>query len=263
MSARAQNLGIVAFLVVTLALVAWALRSPSSTDTTAAGSSASSAPSTGDGSGSAPSSGSPSSGSASSRSPSPSSSGGTAVFIGDSFAAGKGASTPAKRWSTLVSGAKGWTEVNLAHARTGYAKQGAPRSCGTKRCPAYVDLVAQVAAAKPDVVVISGGANDLTVPAATRDGVARSTVVALRAKLPQAKILVVNPWWDLRPADPQLAAYRTVLKSATTAARATWLDTRQPLAGHRELMTADGFQANDAGHAALAAAVEKALARAE
>ena len=56
-----------------------------------------------------------------------------------------------------------------------------------------------------------------------------------------------------------LNRYTETIKTAAAAINATFADTGQPLVGHVDLVTSDGLNANDAGHAALAAAVTGAL----
>lgn len=253
MSSRIQNAGLVALLVALLVVVASALRTPepvvaaprtsSSTASSAATSSESPVVSP--------------SASASSTSP-VIPSGASVAFLGDSFAAGTGASTAAKRWS-LVAGAQGWSETNAAHAQTGYTKAGAVADCTPTTCPAHPNVVAEVVAAKPALVVITGGANELSQDKAAVSSAVTKTINDIRAGAPEAKIIVVNPWWDLRPVSPNLADYSSAIQAATTGTGAQWLDTGQPLVGQGQLLQSDGVQANDAGHAALTAAVTSGL----
>ena len=81
-----------------------------------------------------------------------------AVFYGASTAEGAGASSPAKRFSTLVCEALGWEEINLGiggTTMTGRDDKGmiVDEESGIGRVP-------DVLHAAPDVVVILYGAND-------------------------------------------------------------------------------------------------------
>lgn len=252
MSPRMQHVGLAVLLVATLAVVALALRTPPVPDTsTRAGSSVSTTP---------PASPKPSaSPSASSTTIGP---GSTVVFLGDSFAAGTGASKPANRWTTLLSSQQQWKETNLAHAQTGYVQVGSAGSCTPETCPAFPDLVADVVAAKPALVVITGGANDLgRGNSKVADAVTR-TITGIMKGVPGVKVAVVNPWWDLREEDPKLAVLSDAIKAAATGAGAVWVDTAQPLVGHPDLMDEDGYQANDKGQLALGGAVLAGLQKA-
>ena len=255
MSSRTQNAGLVALLIVTLVVVAYALRTPDpviadpGTPTASRSATATSPAAT------------------SAATPSPMAtagnpfigSGESVAFLGDSFAAGTGASTAAKRWTSVVAGEQGWSETNVAHAQTGYTRAGRVGDCTPSTCPAYTGVTAEVVAAKPALVVITGGANDVNADRAALTAAVTKTITDLRAGLPEARIVVTNPWWDMRPVSPKLADYSAAIQSAATAAGAQWVDTGQPLVGQGALMQSDGVQANDAGHAALADAVTKAL----
>ena len=129
-----------------------------------------------------------------------------AAFIGDSVAAGAGASTPSKRWTTLLSTANGWTEINVAHAQTGYLRAGSKAPCTADSCPASRPPP-QPRSAGVDLVIITGGANDLGEDPATAVASVAATLTTLRTGLPNAQIVVVNPWWDMRQNNPALATY--------------------------------------------------------
>lgn len=251
MSVRLQQAGLVALLVATLALVALALRTPTppsqmSTRAPATSPSVSAQPE---------SSSSPSV-------PAVIGAGAKVVFLGDSFAAGSGASAPGARWTSILSAENGWNETNLASAQTGYVRAGQTGTCTPASCPPFTGVTAKAVAAAPDLVVISGGANDLGVPTADVAAAVTRTIGEIRAGAPGARVVVINPWWDLRPQDGRLADYATVISRAATEAGATWIDTGQPLAGKRALMVDDGMQPNDQGHRQLAAEVTAALAQA-
>lgn len=260
MAARRTNALVVGALVLLLVVAGfWLRRSDDASSTAASPSpSASSSPST---------SGSPSPSGSTSPSPSPSVTPSAApaaissvAFIGDSYAAGTGASEPAKRWTSLVSSANGWTETNLGHPRTGYLRSGTQPPCTAPgSCPPFTDVVEQAVAAQPQLVIVTGGANDLAEDPAAAAAAVTKTLTDLRTGLPNATIVVVHPWWDMRDANPALATYTETIKTAAAAINATFADTGQPLVGHVDLVTSDGLNANDAGHAALAAAVTGAL----
>jgi lysophospholipase L1-like esterase len=182
-----------------------------------------------------------------------------AAFIGDSVAAGAGASTPSKRWATLLSTANGWTEINVAHAQTGYLRAGSKAPCTADSCPNFATAATAAVQAGVDLVIITGGANDLGEDPATAAASVAATLTTLRTGLPNAQIVVVNPWWDMRQNNPALATYTEAIKAAAAAAGVTYADTGQPLTGHVDRVTPDGLQANDTGHAFIAGAVGGAL----
>lgn len=243
MNDRLQNGALAGLLVLTLVLVGFSLRSrgtvPASSDVAATPAASSSA--------------SPSA----TRSSAPA---GPVVFLGDSVAEGRSATTPSKRWTAIVAGGLGLKEVNLGHARTGYLRIGPEGSCGDAACPNFKDSVRAAAAAAPSTVIVTGGGNDTGLDAEPVASAVTATLTGLRKALPDAKIYVVNPWWDLREQPDSLDDLTSTVADAAKATGVTYLDTGQPLVGKPELMVASGTNPNDAGHAALAKAVTEALA---
>lgn len=247
MNDRLKNGLLAGLLVLTLVLVGFSLRTP------AAGSAATAAPAgAGEVTGTVTPSPSPS--------PSPTGASGSVVFLGDSVTEGTSATAPGKRWTALVAAELGLAEVNLGHTRTGYLRRGPASSCGSSACPSFVESVDEVVAAKPSTVVVTGGGNDTPLPADEVAPAVTSTLSALRKALPRARIYVVNPWWDLREVPETLAPLTATVTTAARAADVLFLDTKQPLVGHPELMVDGGTNPNDAGHAALATAVSAAIA---
>lgn len=241
MNDRVQNGAIVGLLVLTLVLVGFSLRSrgpeaavqqPRATGTTPSASPSTSVSRTPDG---------------------------PIVFVGDSVAEGKSASRPDRRWTALVAAELGRKEVNLGHTRTGYVRTGPEGSCGDTACPNFEASVKAVVAAKPSVVVVTGGGNDTGLDPDQVSEAALSTLKSLKKALPGASIYVVNPWWDLRPQPDSLSAVTDAVSKAAKASGATYLDTGQPLVGQPDLMVASGTNPNDTGHKALANAVLKAI----
>ena len=106
---------------------------------------------------------------------------------------------------------------------------------------------------------MTGGGNDSGLPAKDFSQAVSDTLTSLKKALPDAKIYVVNPWWDLRPVPESLSAQTSAVEEAATKAKVTFLDTDQPLVDKPELMVANGTNPNDAGHAVLAKAVTTAM----
>ena len=173
-----------------------------------------------------------------------------AVFFGDSFAEGKGASAPDKRFTTVLSTSFGWTEDNRAHAGTGYLRSSQTNDCAGAPCQGFAAQVAGLAADPPAVVLISGGANDINLPAGEVETAVQETLRTLKTAAPSAKVYVINPWWDGRPMPEGLAPRTAAISAAAAAAGATFIDIGQPLRDNPALLT-DG-EANDRGHARLA-----------
>lgn len=237
-----RDTGLVALLVLTVVLIAFAMRTPATPTASATQSRVSLSPSA---------TPSPTESVSESPSPTPSPVGPqVAAFLGDSFAEGKGATTPAKRFTTLLSATKGWTEENLAHAGTGYLRATVANLCAGAPCPNFGGQAAALASLNPAVVVVSGGANDAALPAEQVAAAMTTTLAEISRVAPAAKVFVVNPWWDDRPLPAELTPLSAAISAAATAAGATYVDIGQPLHDTPTLLT--GGEANDQGHARLA-----------
>lgn len=167
-----------------------------------------------------------------------------ALFIGDSYSVGLGASTPTDRWTTLVAGQLGWTEENKALSSTGYT--------ATRGGPAYPQVLTEPVSQVPDIVVISGGRNDIGVDLTRFRAAVESTLVTAHSRWPQAKVVVTDPLWDSGPLPQALLTLSAIVSEVVGEQNATWLDLHQPLLGNPGLVAGDGVHPNDLGHAAIA-----------
>ena len=192
-------------------------------------------------------------------SPTPSATAGAArpvaVFLGDSYASGTGASRPSKRWVDLVSLDKGWVEKNVSQDSSNYSSEAGGTS--------YRARMAAVAATGAQIVVVSGGRNDVNVDPAQLRADARATFVGIQTALPKARIFVVSPTWGNDPAPQGLTNVISIVMAEAKRTGVTYLDIGQPMFGDSSMMAVDGWHPNDAGHAAIAKAVEKALTQAQ
>jgi lysophospholipase L1-like esterase len=173
------------------------------------------------------------------------------AFLGDSYAAGTGASAPSNGWTERVSQHLGWVEKNLSQNTAGYSTLG--ETSYLARIPALVATGAQM-------VVVSGGRGDVGVGATQFRSDVRATLVGIHAGLPNARIIVVSPTWGNDPAPATLTALIAIVRAEAVRAGVTYLDIGEPMAGNVGLMAVDGWHPNDAGHEAIATAVEQALA---
>jgi lysophospholipase L1-like esterase len=192
-------------------------------------------------------------------SPTPSATAGAArpvaVFLGDSYASGTGASRPSKRWVDLVSLDKGWVEKNLSQDRASYSTEAGGTS--------YRARMAAVGATGAQIVVVSGGRNDVKVDPAQLRADVRATFVGIQTALPKARIFVVSPTWGNDPAPQGLTNVISIVMAEAKRTGVTYLDIGEPMFGDSSMMAVDGWHPNDAGHAAIAKAVEKALTQAQ
>ncbi|GAA2183636.1 hypothetical protein GCM10009785_28060 [Brooklawnia cerclae] len=177
-----------------------------------------------------------------------------AVFVGDSYSLGAGGD--GTNWTTLLSAAAGWTEVNLARGGTGYTTGSNGSTCALDYCPSYQEMIPEVAAADPDIVVVSGGRND-------GSGFDREAIgtfySSLRAAVPDARIIAVSPLWDSEPTPDWLVTLEEDVRYSVTTSGGEYADIGQPLLDHPELIATEGVYPNAEGYTVIASAIENVL----
>jgi lysophospholipase L1-like esterase len=174
------------------------------------------------------------------------------AFLGDDWTAGTGASGHGKRFSTLLAERLGLRERNFGVALTGYAKASATGG-------AYGSRIDAVVAARPRLVVVSGGRNDRSDSAETVAADADQLFAALHSRLPHAVLVAVAPFWGDSDLPPELKTLSGAVEKAVTGAGGRYLDVADPIHGHPDFM-ADAGDPNDRGYAAIAAALAPKLA---
>lgn len=184
-----------------------------------------------------------------------------AVFIGDSYSQGKGSSSPATRWTTLVSQAMGWGEVNDARGGTGYVATSDVNGCGLTFCPNYPAMIDLAVSDKPKFVVVAGGQNDFTTflndPAKVKAAISL-TFKTLRDKLPDATIIAVGPSTPWGVGGPVIGLDQAVQEAATSV-KAKYVSLIDPNVIDPSMIIADKAHVNDAGHKAIADRVIAAI----
>jgi lysophospholipase L1-like esterase len=179
------------------------------------------------------------------------------AFYGDSYTRGTGASSPERRWSSIVSSDHGWYEFNPSVDGLGYVINRGLAPGG--------DLVDQIIdhAPPPDIVIVTMGLNDnFVMPDAADDVKAAidADLERLSKELPDARLVVVEPFWhqDERPDSldriigwVEAAAERVGADHIDGASR--WIE------GHPEWMAPDGIHPNDDGYAEIARRMNEEL----
>jgi lysophospholipase L1-like esterase len=171
----------------------------------------------------------------------------TVAFVGDDYTTGVGASSPAKGFVPLLAGMLKITPHAFGVPGGGYAK---PSSDGQT----YVDVLDAVAAAKPSVVVVTGGRNDRADNPDTLTAAVTTFFATLHSKLPSATVIAVTPFWGDSAAPPEITKLASTVHGAVRAISGTYLDLLDPLLTHSTFM-ADANDPNDAGYAAIATAL--------
>lgn len=179
-----------------------------------------------------------------------------ALFVGDSYTVGEGASSPERRWSTLVAEEMGWHERNVADGGTGFASRWPERDLLS-----YQEQLRSVRPGDVDVVVIAGGQNDFD---DLRDDAPRvfravtGTYELARQRFPDAQIVAVGPStpWAV---GLEARALDSAVRAAAHDVGATYVPLLDPNLIQGRLVHEDGVHATDAGNAAIARRVLEAL----
>ena len=179
------------------------------------------------------------------------------AFYGDSYTLGTGASDPSKRWSTIISQERGWSEFNPSVNGLGFINNRGTFGEG--------DEPSQVIADDPDILFITMGLNDNFSYDRAADKIkAQITddVTRLKRALPDARIIVVEPFWytDERPESVEIII--GWVKDAAAAIDADYIPGASHwIEGHPEWMAEDGLHPNDDGYAEMAKRMDAELVR--
>ncbi|MGR2753398.1 SGNH/GDSL hydrolase family protein [Agromyces arachidis] len=174
-----------------------------------------------------------------------------AAFYGDSYTRGTGASDLSLRWSTLVSADRGWAEFNPSVDGLGFVNNRDLRPPGD-------DLVERIVGLEPepDVVLVTMGLNDnFSMPDRADDirSAIRRDLDRLRDELPDARIVVVEPFWYTDERPPSVDVIIALVAEAAADIDADRIDgASRWLEGHPEWMASDGLHPNDEGYAEIA-----------
>lgn len=174
------------------------------------------------------------------------------AFLGDDWTLGAGASSRAARFTSVLCAELHAQQRNFGVDGTGYAKSSAAGG-------PYSSRVEAVVAADPQVVVVSGGRNDRSDSPATAAERAAELFARLHAKLPDAALIAIAPFWGDSDQPPEIVTLGHAVERAVDRAGGVYLDIPDPLHGHPSFM-ADDADPNDKGYAAIAAALAPQLA---
>ncbi|MFF2371063.1 SGNH/GDSL hydrolase family protein [Agromyces sp. NPDC058110] len=180
------------------------------------------------------------------------------AFYGDSYTRGTGASSPERRWSSIIAADRGWREFNPSVDGLGFVNN---RGLGA----APSDLVEAIVAhdPAPDLVIVTMGLNDnFSMPDRAAD--IRAAIDAdlsrLAAELPDARLIVVEPFWytDERPESvEQIIGW---VHEGADRVGADWIaGASRWIEGHPEWMAGDGLHPNDEGYAEMARRMDAEL----
>lgn len=144
----------------------------------------------------------------------------TVVVIGDSYSVGD----PTTTWVGQAARQLGWGELtNLSSPGRGFITR--PRECDFFPCDTFSGTISVIAAIRPDVVVTFGGTADGDY---SLEGYASDYFWALRAALPNARLIAISPVTTEASADYWLTLHRDTIRSATQEVGGTFVDVGQP-----------------------------------
>ncbi|KAB1658411.1 SGNH/GDSL hydrolase family protein [Pseudoclavibacter sp. CFCC 11306] len=173
------------------------------------------------------------------------------LVIGDSYTSGEMLDDPTERFTSLVAERMGWTENNVALGGTGYVT-----AWGTPDDPRpdYQDVLDSLPDPAADVVMVTGGGNDIGAWDDFGDqyDAVLSFFTDLRDRYPQATIYVVSPFWNAADEPDSLPQIRDDVRRASGEIHATYLDVGQIMQGHPEWILADGDHPNEIGNEVIA-----------
>lgn len=182
------------------------------------------------------------------------SSGPLVVAIGDSIMAGHGLPS-SEAWLALLAQNDDFRLTNLASDGSGFVTVGDNNDTFADQIEAAIDL-------KPQVVILSGSSNDLGQSDVAIAAATSAAINLLHLRLPNAQIITVSAVWGDTTVPFQMKAIAADVVVATRAVGGTYLRIGQPLAGKAVLLQGDDVHPTAAGQAVLAAAVNRALAKA-
>ena len=134
----------------------------------------------------------------------------------------------------------------------GYAKP-------SKDDETYGSLVGKVVNAHPDLVIVSGGRNDVNDDPNTLRAATNSLFKNLRTRLPSAQIVARRAVVGRQQPHPTaLATVDAAVKAGVESVDGTYLDVADPLAHHPRWMASEA-DPNDRGYAAIARKVGPAI----
>lgn len=187
--------------------------------------------------------------------PATSATGERVAFYGDSYTLGTGASAEDKRWSTTISRQRNWQEFNPSVNGLGFINNRTDFNDG--------DLPSLVIADKPDIVFITMGLNDNFSYDYSAEAIQQQITLdftRLKDALPNARFIVVEPFWYTDDRPPSVDIISSWVKDAAAAIDADYIPGASHwIEGHPEWMADDGLHPNDDGYAAMAVQMDAAL----
>lgn len=177
------------------------------------------------------------------------------AFYGDSYTLGTGASDPSVRWSTRIAESRGWREFNPSVNGLGFINNRSTFGAG--------DLPSMIIEQEPDIVMVTMGLNDNFSYRFAADEIEAQIAIDLRRLrdgLPDARIIVVEPFWYTAQQPESLGIISGWVRDAARSIGADYIEGASSwIAGRDGEMAADGLHPNDEGYALMTERMDAAL----
>ena len=189
-----------------------------------------------------------------------------AVVIGDESASStRSGGFGSKNWTAILQRLAGQSGINVYISN--FSRAGAGYTATLPGIPTFGEQVARGVNPETNLVILTGGGNDILAPTALHDA-AVATLNHVKSIAPQAGMLVVGPIW-CRPAPPDfrlevrvrlrlwcdvILAARNVIRGAADEAGVPFIDpiTEDWFAGRNDLVSPRDLELNNAGHQVIA-----------
>lgn len=151
------------------------------------------------------------------------------MFLGDSYTAGDGGSTPSTTYAADAARILGWQVIVGGHGGTGFATPGRVK----EPFPALFERQLAWRPA-PDMLIVSGGHNDRHRPAAHVGIAAKELLGRVRSQWPDTHLVLIGPFWGTGDPTPSVLAIRDALEMVAYELDIPFID---PL--HEQWVTGD------------------------
>jgi lysophospholipase L1-like esterase len=183
-----------------------------------------------------------------------------ALWFGDSYVEGAGASKKSKTYSFRVSQHYGLFHKNLSEGASGYLGNSeiAKKTCGEVDCLAMIKVLERQKMLRSDVIFVQAGLNDYALTPENAN-VVKKFYRKLRATYPSSIVISISQTKPF-PEDDLQKKIQYLAKKNVTEIGGYYVDIGEPLVGHPEWLSTDGFHPNDLGYEVLANIVIKKTA---
>lgn len=140
------------------------------------------------------------------------------MFLGDSYTTGKLGQIPEQTYAAQTARDLGWQVILGGYRGTGFVSQG---HVGKDFAALFQEQLAWRPA--PDLVIVSGGHNDVRHSPQVVGTAAQRLLATIRQRWPNTRLLLIGPMWGGDPT-PQATAVRDALAGVAAQAHVPFID---------------------------------------